>query len=131
MLFHDGEMERVTRGEPRVSQNNLLGAFSSGPVNLQHLIDDAQQGVKSRLDGVPAIDGDVAMQDLLQDLGVRHQALALTDQLFEQSLRVALVGVSRAHKIHRDIRVDQNHGRTPDPYPASISASMRSISAVG
>jgi hypothetical protein len=51
--------------------------------------------------------------------------------LFEQALCVALVGVRRAHEIHRDVGIDQNHGCAPDPYPVSISTSMRSISAVG
>jgi hypothetical protein len=51
--------------------------------------------------------------------------------LFEQSLRVALVGVGRAHQIHGDVRINQNHGCPPDPYPLSISASMRSRSPVG
>jgi hypothetical protein len=51
--------------------------------------------------------------------------------LFEQSLGVDLVGVSRAHEVHGDVRINQNHGCAPDPYPTSISASMRSMSAVG
>jgi hypothetical protein len=51
--------------------------------------------------------------------------------LFEQSLCVALAGVRRAHEIHGDVRINQNHGCAPDPYPTSISASMRSMSPVG
>jgi hypothetical protein len=51
--------------------------------------------------------------------------------LFEQSLCVALVGVSRAHEVHGNVRIDRNHGCAPAPYPISISASMRSMSAVG
>jgi hypothetical protein len=51
--------------------------------------------------------------------------------LFEQSLRVALVDVRRADEIHRDIRIDENHGRAPESYPISISARMRWMSPVG
>ena len=131
MLFHDGEMDSIARRKPSMSQDNLFGTLGGGPRNVKHLIDDAEQSVERRLDGVPAVDGDVPMQDLLQDLGVGDEALAVIDQLFEQSLCVALVGVRRAHEIHGDVRIDQNHGCAPDPYPISISASMRSMSAVG
>jgi hypothetical protein len=51
--------------------------------------------------------------------------------LLKHSLCVALVGVRRADEIHGDIRIEQDHGCAPDPYPISISASMRSMSAVG
>jgi hypothetical protein len=36
------------------------------------------------------------VQDFLENLGVRNQALALADRLFEQSSRVALVGMRSA-----------------------------------
>jgi hypothetical protein len=80
-----------------MSQDNLLGALGGAPRNVKHLIDDAEQSVEGRLDSVPPVDGDVPMQDLLQDLGVGDQALAVIDQLLEPSLCVALVGVRRAH----------------------------------
>jgi len=131
MLFHDGEMESITRRQPSMSQDNLLGTLGGGPRDVKHLIDDAQQSVKRRLDGVPAVDGDIPMQDLLQDLGVGDEALAVSDQLFQQSLCVTLVGMRRAHEIHRDVRINQNHGCALDRYPISISASMRSMSPVG
>jgi hypothetical protein len=40
------------------------------------------------------------MQDLLQDLGVRHERDALGDAALEQSLRVALVRMCRAYEVH-------------------------------
>ena len=131
MLFHDGDMDRITRRHPSMTQDNLLGTPNGASRDVKHLINDAKQSVERRLDGVPAVDGDVPMQDLLQNLGVGDQALAVIDQLFEPPLRVAFVGVRRAHKIHGDVRIDQNHGCAPDPYPLSISASMRSMSPVG
>jgi hypothetical protein len=84
MLFHDGEMDSITRRQPSISQDNLFGTLRGGPGDVKHLIDDAEQSVERRLDGIPAVDGDVPMQDLLQDLGVGDEALALIDQLFEQ-----------------------------------------------
>jgi hypothetical protein len=41
------------------------------------------------------------------------------------------VRMRRANQIHRNVRIDQNHGRVPTPYPLSISANMRSISPEG
>ena len=70
MLFHDGQMDSITRRQPTMSQDYLLGSLGGGPRNVKHLIDDTEQSVERRLDGVPAVDGDVPMQDLLQDLGV-------------------------------------------------------------
>jgi len=55
------------------------------------------------LDGIAAVDGDIPVQDLLQDLGIRNQALSVADKIFEQSLRVGLVRVRRADQIHWDI----------------------------
>ena len=49
------------------------------PPFLKHLIDDAKKSVERRLDSVPAIDGHIAMEDFLQDLCVRDQALAIVD----------------------------------------------------
>jgi hypothetical protein len=83
MLFHDGEMDGITRRQPSMSQDNLLGPFGGRPREVKHLIDDAEESVERRLDGVAAVDGDVPMQDLLQDLGVGDQALAVINQLFE------------------------------------------------
>jgi len=100
-------------------------------IHGQHLVGNSEQSVERRLDGVPTIDSDVAVQYLLQDLGIRNQALSIADQLFEQSLRVGLVRMRRANEIHWNVRIDQNHGRVPTPYPLSISAKMRSISPEG
>ena len=76
MLFHDGEMESITCRQPSMSQDNLLGTLGGGSRNVKNLIDDAEQCVERRLDGVPAVNGDVPMQDLLQDLGVGDEARA-------------------------------------------------------
>ena len=83
MVFHDREIDSIAGREARMAEDNLLGTFGGGPRDVKHLIDDAQQSVECRLDGVPAVNGDVAMQDLLHDLGVGDEALAIIDQLFE------------------------------------------------
>jgi hypothetical protein len=60
--------------------DNFLCALCCGQINGQHLIGDAEQSVERRLDGVPTIDRDIAVQYLLEDLGIRNQALSITNQ---------------------------------------------------
>ena len=55
----------------------------------------------------------VAVQYLLQDFGVGHQTLWAAYQFLQQPLSVSLVPVRRAHQIHRDIGIDENHERGP------------------
>jgi len=89
VMFHDGEMHGITRRELPALQHNLLGSLSDGAVNWQGLINDAQQNIERRLDGVAPIDGNVAVQDLLQHLSIGDQPLAFADQLFQPALRIA------------------------------------------
>ena len=131
MVLHHGEVNCITRGQPRVPQYNFFSTLHRNPVNGQYLIDDAQQSIERTLDSVAPLNRDVAVQDLLQDLCIRDKTLLLAYEFFEQSLRVCLVSMRSAHQVHGYIRVDQNHGFVSTPYPRSISASMRSMSAVG
>ncbi len=103
MLLHDRQMHGITSGYVRVPHDNFFRAFRRGPINRQHLIGDAEQSVKGGLDGIAAVDGDVPVQDLLQDLGIRNKALPVADKTFEQSLRVGLMRVRRTDQIHWDI----------------------------
>jgi hypothetical protein len=112
-------------------QENLFRTFCEGPVNSQHLIHHAEQSVERGLDCVAAVDNDLAVQDFLENLGVRKQAVALVNHFLQRSSREALVRMRSAHQIHGNIRVDQNHGCAPVPYPLSTSASMSSISPTG
>ena len=112
-------------------KDNLFCAFRGGLIYWENLIDYAEQGIECRLNSIAAVDSSVAMQDLLQYLGIGNQSLALADQLFEQPLRVAFVGMVSAHQVHRIVRIDQNQDYGPVPYPFSISASMVSMSPVG
>jgi hypothetical protein len=103
MLLHDRQMYCIASGHLPVPHDYLFRAFRCSPINGQHLIGNAKQSVERRLDGIAAVYGDVAMQDFLQDLGIGNQALSVADEIFEQSLRVGLVRMRRAHEIHWDI----------------------------
>src|SRR6266571_7982416 len=131
MLLHDGQVHGVTGGHLSASHHNLFRAFGCGPVYGQHFIGDAKQSVECGLDGVAPVYRHIAVEYLLQDLGIRDQALPVGDEVFQQTLRVGLVRMGSANEVHRDVRVDQNQGCVPGPYPLSISASIRPISAEG
>jgi len=131
MLFHYCQMNGITRREALVDKDNLFCAFDNRPVDRQDFVDHAQKGVEGGLNIVAEFDRDVAMQDFPQHLGIGHQALALTDQSFQQALGIGLEGTGCTHEIHWDIGVNQNHGLGPAVYPRSISASMVSMSEVG
>jgi len=130
VVLHDGDMQGIAGGESAISQDDFLRALCGGLIDSQNLVDSAEQSVECRLDGITAVNCNVAVQDFLQYLGVRHQALTVTHELLEESLRVSLVKVRRAHKIHRDVRIDQNHEPAP-VYPRSICVNISSTSAVG
>ena len=115
MVFHDGKMDGIPGRKMLISQDNLFCTFYDVPVYTQHLVHDTKQSVKRRLDGVAAVYGHVAVQDLLKNFGIREQGRPLTHCFFEQSSRVALARMGSADQIHRNIRVDQNHGRSPVP----------------
>jgi hypothetical protein len=131
MLFHDGYVQGVACRHLWASHEDIFRAICRRCIYSQHLIDNSQQGVESRLDRVAAIYRDVAMQDFLKHLGVGNQALAIADEFFDQSLRVGFMRMRSADQIHGDVRVDENHECVPVPYPLSISANMVSMSPVG
>src|SRR5260221_5627066 len=131
MLLHDRQMQCIASGHLSAPHHNLFRALGCGPADGEHFIGDAEYSVECGLDGIAPVYRHIAVQDLLQDFGIRNQALPVADQIFQQTLRVGLVRMGRANKVHRDIRVDQNQGCMPAPYPLSISASIRSISAEG
>lgn len=121
MLAHDREMDRIARGNMPMPHDNLLCAFDGHKINRQHLIANPEDGVKCRLDGIAAVDGDITVQDFLEDLGIGNQALAVADQIFKESLRVGLVRMRCTHQIHRNVGIDEDQAWVPTPYPLSIS----------
>jgi hypothetical protein len=96
-MLHDREMYGITRRQLPIPQDNLFRALCDRPINRQHLIHYAKQSVERGLDCVATVDSDVTVQDLLENLGVRNQTPALADHFFEQSSRVALVGMGSAN----------------------------------
>lgn len=124
MSFHDCEVKRVARGQPTASQDDRFRPVDSTGVDGKHFVDDSQQRVEGGLDRIAPIDGDVAVKDLLQHLGVGHESCPLGDVSLEQPLRVSLVRMRSSDEVHRNVGVDEDHRSLDSRYPRSISASM-------
>ena len=75
----------------------------------EDFVNDVQCSLKGRSDGFAPVEGGVSVQDLLQDFGVGYQALPVGNQPFDEQLSVRFVWVCRAHEIHRDVCVDEDH----------------------
>jgi len=84
-------MHCVARRETSATKDNLLGALDDGAVDSQHLIDNAEQGIKCRLNCIAAVDSHIPVQDLLQHCCIRDESLAVAQQAFYPSLRVYLM----------------------------------------
>jgi hypothetical protein len=92
VLFHHGDMNGIAGGEVVAAQNDALRPLHRGAVDRQDVVNHRQKDIEGRLYGVAAIDGDVPMEDLLQDLGIRDEALAGSHQGFQRRRRVAIAG---------------------------------------
>lgn len=93
MFRHHRGMDRIAGRELCARQHDRLGAFHDRGIDGQDVVHDAEQDVQRRLNGVATIHRDVAVENLLQHLGVGHQAFPFRDELLQQTLTVDLVGM--------------------------------------
>jgi len=98
-----------------MAENDSLCAFDDGVIDWQHFINNSKQSIERRLNRVTTFDRHIAMQNFLEHLSIRHEPLAFTQEFLKQPLCVRLMRMGRTDEIHRDIRVDENHGRGPIP----------------
>jgi hypothetical protein len=107
---HDRDVNGVPRGQALVAAQDPAGALDVDHLDRIDDIDDRKEDVEGRIDIARSMDRDEAMQDLLQDLCVGAQDLAVRDRVFEKAPGRGFVGMVRADQVHRDIRVDEDHG---------------------
>ena len=62
-------MHRVAGRQRAIPQNNLLRMLHHGFVNRQRLIYDTEQCIKSRLNCVAPVDGDIPVPDFFNASG--------------------------------------------------------------
>jgi hypothetical protein len=96
-------MHRVTRRELPIFQDYPLRPLNDGTINREHLVSNTKQRIERALDRVTTVNRDMTVQDLLQHFRIGNQGLAVADQSFEQSLRIAFVGMGRADQIHWNV----------------------------
>ncbi len=120
---HDGEVNGIPSREIRVTDHDVPGTLDNLEVHRQHLVDKLEQDLEARLDGVASVNRHVSVEDFLEDLGVGDQPSSLGDGPLEKAPRIDLVRVLRAHQVHRNVGVDQDHSPLA-PYPRSISPSI-------
>ena len=75
-MLHDSQMYGVTGGQVRVTEDNPLRALQDGATDSQYVVDDTEQSIKCWLNGVTAIDGNVTVQNLLEDFGIGDETFA-------------------------------------------------------
>ena len=59
VALHDGKMHGVASGETRGAKDDSPSALHLGHVNREHLVDEAEQSIKRRLDRIAPLIGDV------------------------------------------------------------------------
>ena len=64
-------------------QQNRFGFLRRAQIHGKDFIDNSQQGIEGRLDGVAPIDRGVSMQNFLKHFGIGHEALAVANEPFE------------------------------------------------
>ncbi len=109
MPIHDRQMKRVSGRQTRVPKDDLLGPFEVDQLGGEDFVGNAQERVEGRLDRVAPIDGDVPVQNLLERLYVRDETLSFGKTPFQDLLSVPLVRVKRPHKVHRNVRIEEDH----------------------
>jgi len=75
--FHNGQVHRVASGHADKTHYYFLRALRGLLIHGKDLIDDIEQSIKCRLYRIATIDGGVAVQDLLKDLGICYKALTI------------------------------------------------------
>jgi hypothetical protein len=90
VALHDRDVDGITRPEGRRGEQ-VAGAFDVGTLHRQHSVHDAEDCVERGADRIPSVDRNVAVQDLLEHLGIGHEALTVDDRAFEEVPRQVLV----------------------------------------
>ena len=78
----------------------------------ERLVDNTEEGIERRLDGITAIDRHVPAQNFLEHFRICYQSLAIGDGVLEDSLGVHLPSVGAADEIHGEVGIDEDHARS-------------------
>lgn len=107
--LHDRDVDGVARRQPRSRPEEAASSLDIRPLNRVDNVDHADYGCEGMINCLGPSDACVPVQDLLENLRIRTQRFASSNQLFERSSRRLLVRVRHPDEIHRDVRVDEDH----------------------
>jgi hypothetical protein len=110
VALHDGDVQRITRGQPDRGPQDPSPALDILALDRMDDVDDAEQGLERGVDELGTPDRRVAMEDLLEHLGIGAQDLPARDGILEQAPRPHLLRLISADQVHRDAGVDEDHG---------------------
>ena len=111
LAFHDCDVKGIAGRQPAIPEDDRLGAIDSAEIDREHVVDNTEEGIERRLDGIATVDRHVAMQKFLEHFRVCHQSLAIRDGVLEDSLGIDFPSVRAADQVHRDVGVDEDHAR--------------------
>jgi len=112
LAFQDCDVKGIAGRQAAMPEHDRLGAIDGAEIDREDLVDNTQEGIERRLDGIAAVDRHVPMQNFLEHFRVRHQSLAIGDGVLENSLGIDFPSVRAADKVHRDVGVDEDHARS-------------------
>ena len=111
LAFHDCDVKGIAGRQPAIPEDDRLGAIDSAEIDRENLVDNTEDGIERRLDGIAAVDRHVPMQNFLKYFRVCHQSLAIGDGVLEDSLGIDFPSVRGADEVHRDVGIDEDHDR--------------------
>ena len=115
MELHGCQVYRIPRRQVAVTEQDFLGSLDGRLVHRKYFVNDSQQNIERRLNGIQPFDRGITMKDFLQHFRVCHQAFSVAHQLFQPTPGIGFMGMRSSHQVHWDVRVDKDHGCMPDP----------------
>ena len=103
-------VNRIAGGDRRILVSKLPGMIHDRSGNCQHLGKELARQCIDFLSIRPAMEGPVAVNDLLKDFGVDGCLCLAVRHSFQKCDRRRLVRMFGSRRIHQDVRIDQNHG---------------------
>ena len=91
LAFHDGDRDCITSRKRGSMRCTLAGLQDIGSFDREDVVNNIQNQLKSRPNGLSRADGRVPVEDFLKHLGVRDQSLARGNQTLRQELSLGCV----------------------------------------
>src|SRR5260370_8139676 len=101
LVFRHGDVDGVPGGKRKSILHDLSGALHVALFHREHVVNDIQEYLKRRPDGISPVDGRIAIKDFLQPLRIGDQSLSDRSQPFHPYLPPHLASMSAPTPSHR------------------------------